>query len=377
MEILSHLSHYGLWFLVLLTALVFVHEMGHFLVARWCGVRVEVFSIGFGPELFGWTDKHQTRWRFSLLPLGGYVRMFGSADMMLEGKPGEAISEKEKAVSFVHKSAAQRIAVTAAGPIANYLFAFVVLAALYASTGKIYSSPVIGEVVPDSAAANAGLMSGDKILAIDGRSIERFEDVASLIQLGLDKPLLMSIERNGVTQNISVQPKVVEESDIFGNVQRIGRLGVRSSGPGQMVRLSPLESVHAAGAEIVQMTANILTGISQIVTGARSSSELGGILRIAKMSGDVASLGWVSLVGLAVLLSVNLGLLNLFPIPLLDGGQIVFYLIEILRGKPLGERAQEWGMRVGLAALMGLMLFATWNDLAYLKIVDYIRALFT
>lgn len=378
MELLQNFTHYGIWFLVLITALVFVHELGHFAVARWCGVRVEVFSIGFGKELLGWTDKHGTRWRFSLLPLGGYVRMFGSPDMGgLEGETGQPMRKEEEAVSFLHQSPAKRIAISVAGPAANYLFAFVVLALLYVFNGKVYSSPVIGEVVQNSAAAEAGLLPGDKIISIDDKSIERFEDVAAIIQLNLDHPAVFVIERNGVSQTLQVQPRIIEEKDIFGNIQRIGRLGVRSSGSGEIVPLSLLESVSQAGIEVYQMTANILTGIGQIITGARSSDELGGILRIAKMSGDVASLGLVSLIGLAVLLSVNLGLLNLFPIPMLDGGQIVLYFIEWLRGRPIGERAQEWGLRIGLAALLSLMLFATWNDLVYLKVVDYFKALFT
>jgi len=377
MEIFQNLTHYGFWFLLLITALVFVHELGHFLVARWCGVRVEVFSIGFGKELFGWNDKKGTRWRFSLLPLGGYVRMFGSEDLALEGTPGQPLRKEDEAASFLHQSPAKRIAISVAGPLANYIFAFVVLALLYSSFGKIYSSPVIGEVVEGSAAAAAGLQPNDKILSIDDQRIDRFEDVAAMIQLHLDEEATFVIERNGDKLTIAVQPKVVEEKDIFGNLQRIGRLGVRSAGTGEIVRLPLLESLKQAGTEIYQMTANILTGIGQILTGARSSDELGGILRIAKMSGDVATLGWISFVGLSVLLSVNLGLLNLFPIPMLDGGQIVLYTLEWVRGRPIGEQAQEWGLRVGLAALLGLMLFATWNDLVYLKVVDYFKTLFT
>jgi regulator of sigma E protease len=277
----------------------------------------------------------------------------------------------------MNKSPLARIAISAAGPLANFLFAFLVLGVLYTTAGKVYSAPVIGEVVAGSAADRAGLKPGDTILSIDGHSIDRFEDLAASVQLNLAKPLVLHISRQSTTSDVTVVPDITEQTDLFGNVQRVGRLGVRSVGGGKVVRLDPGAAVVAAAREVYETSVNILVGIRQIITGSRSSEEVGGILRIAKLSGDVANLGIVSLIGLAALFSVNLGLLNLFPIPILDGGQIVYYLVEFVRGRPLTPRAQEWGLRLGLAALVGLMLFATWNDLVYLKVIAYIKALFT
>ncbi|MDY0883036.1 RIP metalloprotease RseP [Dongia soli] len=377
MEILAAIPHYGFWFLLLLTVLVFVHEMGHFLVARWCGVRVEVFSIGFGPELFGFTDRLGTRWKFSAIPLGGYVRMFGQESNALEGQAAAPMSEEDAAVAFNRKSVGQRAAIVAAGPLANYVFAIVVLTGLFLVYGKTLQSTEIGEVMPDSVASEAGLKAGDKIATLNGSPLEGFEDLAMQVRLHLDEPLQLGIDRAGQKLDFTLKPRIVEEEDTFGNKQRVGRLGIRSSGNGNVRKLGVGQSVVEATHQVYQMTTGMLTGIGQMITGKRSADEVGGALRIAKMSGDMAEIGFASLVSLAVLLSVNLGLINLFPIPMLDGGHLMFYAAEALRGRPLGARAHEWGLRLGVAFVLSLMVFATWNDLVYLKVVDYIKSLFT
>lgn len=376
MDLLSDIPHYGFWFVVVLTVLVFVHEMGHFAVARLCGVRVEVFSIGFGPEMIGFTDSKGTRWKLSWLPFGGYVKMFGQEDNAIEGDAAKPMTEAELTVSFREKSLTKRSAIVAAGPIANYLFAIIVLAILYATIGKPYSPPIVSEVLEDSAASAAGLLVGDRIVEINGAAIERFEDIREIMLVNLDQPLTISVRRADQDLILHVQPRIVEAEDGIGGVQKMGRIGIKGELAPELTKLGPRQASLAAIEECYRISAGILTGLKQMITGARSSEELGGVLRIGKMSGDIAQLGFIALVNFAVLLSINLGMINLFPIPLLDGGHLAFYAAEAIRGRPIDARAQEWGLKIGLALVLSLMLFATWNDLVYLKVVDYIRALF-
>jgi regulator of sigma E protease len=378
MEILSQIQHYGFWFLVVLTVLVFIHELGHFAVARLCKVRVEIFSIGFGPELFGWTDKTGTRWKFSWLPLGGYVRMFGQDENVIEGGGARPMSDAERAVSFKDKNVGQRMAIVVAGPAANYLFALVVFAALYAIAGKPIIPPVVGEVISDSPAARAGIQSGDTIVRIDGTEIETFTDVAYVVQSSLGDTLSIDLSRNGAPISVQVAPGTVHDKDPeTGKEVTFVGLGMRNTAKSVIQDLSIGQSVAVAGSDIYRATVGTLKGLWQMVVGARSTEEIGGVLRIAKMSGDVAQVGFISLIAFSAALSINLGLINLFPVPMLDGGHLVYYVVEAVRGKPLGERAQEFGLKVGLALVLSLMLFATWNDLVYLKVVDFVKSLFT
>ena len=226
MEILNQIQHYGFWFLVVLTVLVFIHELGHFAVARWCGVRVEVFSIGFGPELVGFTDRTGTRWKLSWLPLGGYVRMFGQGESALEGDAARPMTDAERAVSFKDKNVARRMAIVAAGPAANYLFAIVVLAILYVFVGKPHTDPVVGMVAPNSAAADAGLQSGDRVLALNGAAVDEYVDIDRIVQLNLDRPLAISIDRGGKQLELTAHPVIVNDKDVFGNAVRLSQLGM-------------------------------------------------------------------------------------------------------------------------------------------------------
>lgn len=379
MEFIGTLPHYLISFLVILTVLVFVHELGHFWVARRCGVRVDVFSIGFGPELFGFTDRRGTRWKFSALPLGGYVKMFGHAETVTEPDGSErAMTREERAVSFHYKRLSQRAAIVAAGPLANFLFAIAALAALFAIYGQQFSSTVIGGVVTGSPAEQAGLEPGDRILSLNGRDIERFEDVAQVVQLGLGERLSVIVERNGRELGLTAVPEVIENTDAFGNTHRIGRLGITSSGVGEIVRYDPLHAVWAATVETYRMSVSTLEAVWQMITGMRSSEELGGVLRIAKMSGDVTQNGIAAAIGFAALLSINLGLINLFPVPMLDGGHLAFYGLEALRGRPLDPRTQEWGFRIGLVLVLALFVFATHNDLmSFPAVAQFIERLIT
>lgn len=375
-DILTQLPHYTLSFLFVLTVVVFFHELGHFLVARWTGVRVEVFSVGFGPELFGFTDRKGTRWKLALLPLGGYVKMFGEGEVTVN-EQGEArpLTLLERQVSFYHKPLWRRAAIVAAGPIANYILAIVIFAALFATFGRPFSSNLVGEVMPDSAAAEAGIMPGDRIVGLNGTPITRFEQIVGLIALGLGEPLHIVLERDGKEIAVQTRPHVVEMVDNFGNVQHIGRLGIKSTGTGEMVRYGPLESIGVAVAETYRISATIMKAIGQMIAGTRSSDELGGVLRIAKMSGDIATNGLVAIVSFAALMSVNLGLLNLFPVPMLDGGHLAFYAAEAVRGRRLSRKAEEWGLRIGLAMVLTLFVFATWNDLVSLRVIEFFRHL--
>jgi regulator of sigma E protease len=378
MQILSDIPHYGFWFLVILTVLVFVHELGHFTVARLCGVRIEVFSIGFGPELFGRTDRHGTRWRVSAIPLGGYVRMFGQGENVLEGEAALPLTPEEKAVSFQEKSVWRRMAIVAAGPAANFILAIVVTAAMYMVLGQPHNDPVVDGVVANSAAEAAGVKPGDRITALNGSPINDFSDLVLQVQLNLDRPMVLTIERGGQQVTLTAQPRYTVVKDIFGHEQRIPQLGIQNDGTSvTRTDVGPIQAVSAASADTYVQVKTILITLWQTITGARSSKDIGSVLRIAEMSGKVAELGLVATIGFAVSISINLGLINLFPVPMLDGGHLVYYAIEAVRGRPLGERAQEWGSRVGLALILSLVLFATWNDLVYLRFFDYLKSLFT
>jgi regulator of sigma E protease len=377
MEILQQIPQYGFWFLVVLTVLVFIHELGHFLIARACGVRVEVFSIGFGPELFGWTDRTGTRWKFSWLPLGGYVRMFGQEDNVLEGESARPMTREERAVSFRHKNVGQRMAIVVAGPAANYIFAILVFAVLYAAAGKLSIPPVVGEVLANSPASEVGIVSGDKIVQVDGSSVDDFNDIIYSVQSNLGSLLTLEIDRAGKPVTVQLKPREIHDKDSQGKDVSFVGLGIRNTDQHTITRLSVVDSFVSANVDVYKATVGTLKGLWQMVAGERSSQEVGGALRIAKMSGDVAQLGLISFIAFAAALSVNLGLINLFPVPLLDGGHLAYYAIEAVRGRPLGDRAQEFGLKVGLALVLSLMLFATWNDLVYLKVVDFVKSLFT
>jgi regulator of sigma E protease len=362
-------------FLIILTLLVFVHEFGHYLIARWNGVRVEVFSIGFGPELFGRRDRAGTHWKFSAIPLGGYVKMLGDSDAA-SALPDARLAQAEREVAFNYKSLGQRAAIVAAGPAANFLFAVIVLAILFMTFGRPFTPPIVGQVQPGSAAAQGGIRPGDVIVGIDGRRILRFEDVQQAVRFDPGKPMTVVVRRGSLEVTIHLTPKRTELTDRFGNRFAVGLLGITHSGMSYL-KLGPTSALVQAGAETWGLSAATLKGMWQIVIGVRSSDELGGPLRIAQMSGEVAEQGPVAILWLLSVLSINLGLINLFPVPVLDGGHLLFYAAEAVRGKPLGPRAQEYGFRIGLALVVTLMVFATRNDLVHLGIWGWLKGLVT
>jgi regulator of sigma E protease len=358
------ITDYIIPFLIVLTLLVFVHELGHYLVARYNKVKVEVFSIGFGPELFGFYDQSGTRWKFSLIPLGGYIKMYGDADgsSRADGSSLEKMTPEEYAQTLHGKRVGQRMAVVAAGPIANYLFALVIMAFLFALKGMPIISAQIGEVLPHSVAQRIGLEVNDTISAINNTPVTKFDDLRAIIKENSGKEIQVIVKRpeGQETKTITLSGKLVTSPE--QGEQPTTQLGIR---PGK-IEFEPLSPFHAIGhsfTSIAKITWDTLKGLGQMITGDRSSKELGGILAIGDMAGQSAKGGISSLLWFMALLSINLGLINLFPIPVLDGGHLVFYTIEAMRGKPLSQKAQEYAFLVGLFIVGSIMLMSTWNDL--------------
>lgn len=382
MDFLSGLFGYVLPFILVLSLVVFIHEMGHFLVARWFGVIVEQFSIGFGREIAGWTDRNGTRWKVGWLPLGGYVKFLG--DETAASTPDrEAVSKLPADVlkdCFQFKPLHARAAVVAAGPIANFILAVVIFAFMYSVVGQSVTAPRVDAVSPDGAAATAGFEPGDLVVSIDGRSIESFNQMQRIVSTSPERELAFLVERAGEQVALVVVPQLKEVTDPFGNTQRIGLIGLsRQNGEGDVttIRYNPVTAVWKGVGETGFIISTTLSYLGDIIVGRQDADQLGGPLRIAQVSGQVATLGVLALLNLAAILSVSIGLLNLFPIPMLDGGHLLYYAVEAVRGEPLGEKAQEFGFRIGLAAVMSLMIFATWNDLVHLRVVEYIGSVFS
>jgi regulator of sigma E protease len=369
-SIVSTVTSYGPPFLFVLTMVVFFHELGHFLVARWCGVGVKTFSIGFGPELIGWNDRKGTRWRIALIPLGGYVKFVGdeNAASTPDTDAVDAMTAEERAIAFPTQPVAARAAIVAAGPIANFILAIVIFTVMFATAGRMDIVPRVGAVSPGSAAEVAGIRQDDLIVSIEGRPIESFVDIMRVISVRADLPTAVTVERDGKRVDLTATPRPFEEKSRFG-AQTRGLLGIQASrDPKDRVlkHFSPIGALGAGVSEtwfIVERTGTFVAGL---FSGRESASQLGGPLRVAQISGEVAEVGFLALVNLAALLSVSIGLLNLMPIPMLDGGHLVFYAAEAVRGRPLSERAQDIGFRIGLAIVLALMVVSTWNDIAHL-----------
>lgn len=356
---------YVIPFLVAIVVIVFIHELGHFQVARWCGVDVETFSIGFGKEITGWHDRHGTRWKLCWIPLGGYVKFRGDANAASMPDADAVAQAKNDAGNFHGKPLWQRAAVVAAGPIANFILAIFIFSAAFMIVGAPVMEPRVDEVLPGSAAAEAGIRKGDLIVAIEGRQIDSFSQIQQQVITRGGEELKVVIEREGQRIDLAVVPKIQEEPDGFGGKMRIGLLGVRHNPDGAIryERMGPLAAVESG----VERTWFIIDAtfryIGKLVTGRESADQLGGPIAMAKAAGDAASIGFFQFVSVIAFLSVSIGLINLFPIPMLDGGHLVYYAIEAVRGKPLGEQAQEWGFRIGFSLVIMLMVVGTWNDL--------------
>ena len=363
-------------FLIILTVLVFVHEMGHYLVARKNGVKVEVFAIGFGSELFGWTDRLGTRWKICAVPLGGYVKMFGDGDITSSTSledANESFEEKENA--FHHKSLGARAAIVLAGPAANFLFAIILLAGLYSIVGQRYAPPIIDKITTGSSADIAGLVIGDEILQVNEKNIKRFDELQRIVRPNPGKELKFLIRRDNEILLKTVIPQLVEGKDASGSKIVYGLLGVVSEQT-TFIRHNPLNSFGLAIEETWVIVSQTLIHVTEMIRGERTTEELGGPIRIAKLSGAVADAGLTSSIWFMAVLSINLGLINLFPVPVLDGGHLFFYLLEFIRGKPLEAKMQGIASYVGLVLVISLMIFVTWNDLVQLNVTNFIISVF-
>ncbi|MGB8014634.1 MAG: RIP metalloprotease RseP, partial [Pseudolabrys sp.] len=342
-----------------------------FLMARWCGIKVLVFSIGFGPEIAGFYDRYGTRWKISAIPLGGYVKFFGdeNAASVPDQNAAAGMTEAEKKDSFQFQPVGSRALVVAAGPVANFLLAIAIFAGIFMTVGKQTTSARVDTVQAGSAAQAAGFKPGDLVLTINGEKIESFSDMQRIVSISAGAPLSIEVERDNAQVTLKAVPQLKELKDNFGNVHRLGVLGIsRSMAPGDIKteKAPPLRAIVMGAQETWFVVDRTLSYITGVFAGREAADQLGGPIRIAQVSGQVASAGFAPLIHLTAVLSVSIGLLNLFPIPLLDGGHLLFYAIETIRGRPLSERAQELGFRIGLAIVLMLMIFATFNDILHL-----------
>ena len=360
-------------FICALGPLVFFHELGHYLVARWFGVGAETFSIGFGREILGWTDKRGTRWKVGWLPLGGYVKFVGDMNPASEQSAAD-VPEELRAASFQMKPVWQRFLIVLAGPMANFLLAIAIVSILFALDGAPRTSNVVVGVQPGSAAAAAGIAPGDRIVSIANRSTASFEDLFAVVVLRPAETVSVELQRGDRLISVPVSIAAEEQRDRFGQTFRIGRLGVLGGAP-QMVRLPAAELIPAATRYTIVSTGRIIDGLWQIISGRRTVKDLGGPLKMAQVAGQQASLGLRQFIELLALFSINLGFINLLPIPMLDGGHLLFYGAEAVRRRPVSARAQEWAFRGGLAFLLTFILMVTVNDLASFGLFDRLGSL--
>jgi regulator of sigma E protease len=359
-------------FLFVLTIVVFIHELGHFLVARWYGVKVQAFSIGFGREIWGFNDRYGTRWRLAWIPLGGYVKFIDDENgASVPSQDALArLSPEEREGAFQSKPLGQRAAVVAAGPIANFLLSIALFAVIFTAVGISVTAPRVDELVPDGIAEKAGFKVGDLIVSIDGAPIESFNEMQRVVGASADRELAFEVQRGGALLTIKATPGRREMTDRFGNTMRIGVIGVKRTTQPQdweYKRYGPLDALWLGVKETHFIIAKTLGYVRDVVLGREAADQLGGPIRIAEVSGQVASAGFVPLLNLTAILSVSIGLINLFPIPLLDGGHLLFYALEAVRRRPLSARAQDIGFRIGLTLVLMLMMYATFNDLPIVR----------
>ena len=359
-----------LTYIFMIAILVVVHEGGHYLAGRLFGVKIDAFAVGFGKELLGFNDRRGTRWKLNLVPLGGYVKFTGDMNEASQIDPAVLLlPESERKSLFVFKPLWQRTIIVAAGPVVNFLFAIVILAGFYMAYGHPFTPPVVAGVLADGPAAAAGIKPGDRIVSIDDSKIDRFEDIVTTVMAGTGQPMQIVIERGGARQSLRVVPKTVTTVDRFGNSVKHGRLGVSRSG--QVVE--PMTLLPAIGYGIKDtgdIIGSIATTLKQVVVGERSLEDLGGPIKTGQVTGQQASLGILPFIAFMAFFSINLGFINLLPIPMLDGGHLLLYAVETVRRRPMGAKTQEWAFMSGFAALMSFMAILTWNDLGSVGVWD-------
>lgn len=354
-------------FVVLISFIVFIHEFGHFWVARLCGVKIEEFAIGFGRELCGFTDKKGTRWKICPIPFGGYVKMFG--DKNGASIPDEEIiskmSEADRKISFIGKNVFQRFAIVIAGPVFNFLLAIFLFTFLFQVNGLTTTTSVIGEVIEKSAAAESGLKTGDKIISINAQKISDFDQMREIISQSADQKLQVEILRGAEALTLQITPKARVTKSIFGEEIKVGMIGVA---PREFTHqnLNLSQSFVEGSRETYKISLAVFKAIGELLTGKRSVEELGGPIKIAQYSGKTVEMGFLAVLWFVSMISVNLGVMNLLPVPVLDGGHLFYYLFEMVRGKPLPQKVQQMGFRIGLALVGALMIFTTLNDVRHL-----------
>jgi regulator of sigma E protease len=364
MSIIQIILHNLFSFVAIISLIVFIHEFGHFIVARWCGVKIEEFAIGFGKKIFGFRDKKGTEWKFCVLPFGGYVKMYGDKNgaSIPDVELIKQMSAHERKISFLGKNVYQRIAIVGAGPVANFILAIFIFTCLFKINGIAQIEPVVSEIVENSASFEAGIKKGDRILAIDNVEIEDFQKMRNIVVTGLEKDLNFKIQRNDEELNIKISPKIIPQKDMFGDEIKIRSIGLIAENVIKK-ELSLIESFAEANKETFDISKSILKTLGQLITGQRSVKELGGPVKIAKYSGKTVEQGLVVVAWFMAMISINLGVMNLLPIPVLDGGHLFYYLFEAIKGKPLSQKVQTYGYNFGLALVLSLMVFTTLNDI--------------
>ncbi len=367
MDLIYNFGHTAISFLIIISIIVFLHEFGHYLAARLCGVKIEAFAIGFGKEILGWTDKTGTRWKICIAPLGGYVKMFGDASEAStpDFEAMNKMSEAERKISFQHKKLWQKAIIVSAGPFANFLTAIIIFTTITMTTGLSTTKPIVGEVLENSAAAQAGLQNGDEILSVDGKNVTKFDHISPLIMTNLGEEVTLELKRDGNIMQVRLTPKIIATEDGLGNKVNRPMIGISS----QKITSKDVNIFEAVGVSVArtyQMIDLSLDFMGQIITGNRSADELKGPIGIADMSGKVAQKDWTTIFFFMALISVNLGFVNILPIPPLDGGHLLFYVIEGLSGRKVAEKAQNYGYKFGFVLIMCLMGFTIFNDIRQL-----------
>ena len=361
--------NYLIPFLILITIVVFIHEYGHYYFAKKYGVGITDFSIGFGREIFGWNDKSGTRWKICWIPLGGYVKFFGDRNVFSQSEQQELIdqyNDEDKKKLFILKPLYQRAIIVAAGPLANFLLAILIFTMINLFIGKDMTPAIIDEVQKDSPAFVSGLKKNDKILFIDDRKVESILEVSTFINISTSEQIEFKILRNDQELSVLIKPNLVDGTDSLGNPAKKRMIGIKLfvlENEFNRQPLGPSKAIHYSLKEVWFVTTTSLKYIGKIITGSGDSSQLGGPVKIAKITGQVAERGIVPFLSIMAYISISLGMINLFPIPMLDGGHLMFYLFEKILGKPLSQKTQENFFRIGLFLLFSLMFFVTFNDL--------------
>lgn len=350
-------------FIFIISVIVFIHEFGHYYIARICGVKIEQFSIGFGKEIFGFNDKNKTRWKFCAIPFGGYVKMFGDKDPTSLADPKiKKLTKKEREQSFYFQNVYKRIAIVLAGPLANFILAIFLLTIIFKINGIQTTLPIASQIIKESPAEKYGILPNDKITKINNKKINSFEDIKRYVAINGHQELTFTVNRDNKIINIDINPELKKQKDLFNDEVELFYIGIKSEQT-SIIKLNIFSSFVRAFAKTYELSANILTTLSHLVTGQRNLKELGGPIKIAQYSGKSVNMGFMMTIYFIAIISINLGVINLLPIPTLDGGHLFFYIIEVIRGKAMSDKIQEYSFKFGISFVITLMIFTIFNDI--------------